>query len=108
MSFADYVAALSKELGVSIETEGDSCAYGTIPDLTTQDGNGPKRRLFLKCESHGCFHNPISKADQAAGMAPGMRQRASRDGDWSESILHGLSFLETPGTDPTAFAPPEE
>ena len=26
MSFADYVAALSKELGVAIEIEGDSCA----------------------------------------------------------------------------------
>ena len=76
--------------------------YGTIPDLTTKDGNGPNRRLFLKCESHGCFHNPLSKADQAAGLAPGMRQRASRDGDWKESILHGLSFLETRGADPTA------
>ena len=76
--------------------------YGTIPDLTTADGNGAKRRLFLKCESHGCFYNPVSKADQQAGMTPGMRQRASRDGDWPESILHGLSFLETRGADPTA------
>ncbi len=47
--------------------------YGTIPDLTTADGNGPRRRLFLKCESHGCFYNPVSKADQQAGMTPGMR-----------------------------------
>ena len=76
--------------------------YGTIPDLTTADGNGPRRRLFLKCESHGCFYNPVSKADQQAGMTPGMRQRASRDGDWPESILHGLSFLETRVADPTA------
>ena len=76
--------------------------YGTIPDLTTQDGNGPRRRLFLKCESHGCFYNPVSKADQKAGMTQGMRQRSSRSGDWSESILHGLSFLETRGADPTA------
>ena len=76
--------------------------YGTIPDLTTADGNGSRRRLFLKCESHGCFYNPVSKADQQAGMTPGMRQRAPRDGDWPESILHGLSFLETRGADPTA------
>ena len=69
--------------------------YGTIPDLTTQDGNGPNRRLFLKCETHGCFHNPVSKEDQAAGMTPNMRQREARDGDWPESILHGLSFIET-------------
>jgi hypothetical protein len=26
MTFSDFIAALSKELGVSIETEGDSCA----------------------------------------------------------------------------------
>ena len=69
--------------------------YGTIPDLTTQNGNGPNRRLFLKCESHGCFYNPISKEDQDAGMTPNMRQREARDGDWPESILHGLSFIET-------------
>ena len=76
--------------------------YGTIPDLTKPDGNGPKRRLFLKCESHGCFHNPISKADQAAGMTPNMRQRESRDGDWKETILHTFSYFETRGADPTA------
>ena len=76
--------------------------YGTIPDLTTKDGNGPNRRLFLKCESHGCFHNPLFKADEAAGLTPNMRPRQARDGDWKESILHGLSFLETRGADPTA------
>ena len=76
--------------------------YGTIPDMTTQDGNGSKRRLFLKCETHGCFHNPISKENQAAGMTPNMHQREARDGDWSESILHTFSFLGTRGADPTA------
>ena len=76
--------------------------YGTIPDLKTPDGNGPNRRLFLKCESHGCFHNPISKDDVAAGMTPNMHQREARDGDWSEAILHTFSFLGTRGADPTA------
>ena len=76
--------------------------YGTVPDLTTADGNGPKRRLFLKCETHGCFHNPISKDDVAAGMTPNMHQREKRDGDWSEAILHTFSFLGTRGADPTA------
>jgi hypothetical protein len=76
--------------------------YGTIPDLTTQDGNGPNRRLFLKCETHGCFHNPVSKEDQEAGMTPNMRQREARDGDWPESILHGLSFIETRFAKPAA------
>ena len=76
--------------------------YGTIPDLTTQNGNGPNRRLFLKCETHGCFYNPISKEDQAAGMTPNMRQREARDGDWPESILHGLSFIETRFAKPAA------
>ena len=66
--------------------------YGTIPDLKTPDGNGPNRRLFLKCESHGCFHNPLSKEDEAAGMTPNMHQREARDGDWSEAILHTFSF----------------
>ena len=76
--------------------------YGTVPDLTTADGNGPKRRLFLKCETHGCFRNPISKDDVAAGMTPNMHQREARDGDLYESIRHTFSFLGTRGADPTA------
>ena len=76
--------------------------YGTIPDLKTPDGNGQNRRLFLKCESHGCFHNPLSKEDEAAGMTPNMHQREARDGDWYETIHHTFSFLGTRGADPTA------
>ena len=78
--------------------------YGTIPDLNDPNGNGcgPNRRLFLKCETRGVYHNPISKSDQQAGMTPGMRQRAPRSGDWSESILHAFSFLGTRTANPTA------
>ena len=76
--------------------------YGTIPDLKTPDGNGPNRRLFLKCESYGCYHNPLSKADEAAGLTPNMRPRQARDGDWSETIRHTFSYFETRGADPTA------
>ena len=76
--------------------------YGTIPDLKTPDGNGPNRRLFLKCETYGCYHNPLSKADEAAGLTPNMRPRQSRDGDWSETLHHTFSYFETRGADPTA------
>ena len=76
--------------------------YGTIPDLKSQNGNGPNRRLFLKCESYGCYHNPLSKADEAAGLTPNMRPRQARDGDWSETIRHTFSYFETRGADPTA------
>ena len=76
--------------------------YGTIPDLKTPNGNGPNRRLFLKCESYGCYHNPLSKADEAAGLTPNMRPRQSRDGDWSETIHHTFSYFETRGADPNA------
>ena len=76
--------------------------YGTIPDLKTKNGNGPNRRLFLKCETYGCYHNPLSKADEAAGLTPNMRPRQARDGDWSETIHHTFSYFETRGADPNA------
>ena len=78
--------------------------YGVIPDLhsPTGDGCGPQRRLFLKCESHGVYCNPLYRHSKAAGKTPGMRERARRDGDIIESLKHGFSFLHTRGTDPTA------
>ena len=76
--------------------------YGTIPDLKNPSGNGPNRRLFLKCETYGCFHNPLSKEDAAAGLSPNMRPRQARDGDWPESIRHTFSYFETRGADPNA------
>jgi len=71
--------------------------YGTVPDLTdpTTKGSGPKRRLFLKCESWGAFHNTLGAADAAAGLAPGMRPRTERDGDHYQAFRHTLSFIET-------------
>ena len=78
--------------------------YGTIPDinhLEDADGCGPKRRLFLKCESHGAFHNTAWDKDMQAALSPGMRPREARDGDWAESLRHAFSFIETRGVDPT-------
>ena len=79
--------------------------YGTIPDLShleDADGCGPKRRLFLKCETHGVFYNTACReAPQTAALSQGMRPRVARDGDWKESLLHMFSFIETRGADPT-------
>ncbi len=76
--------------------------YGTIPDLDHLDtgGSGPKRRLFLKCETWGVIHNTISRKDIENSLSPGMRPRSARDGDWHESIRHMLSFIETRFADP--------
>ena len=51
------------------------------------------RRLFLKCETYGIYHNTISKADEEQSRAPGMQTRQVRKGDASESIKHCLSLV---------------
>ena len=75
--------------------------YGTVPDLDT-GGSGPKRRLFLKCETFGVWHNTITKAQINRSMSPGMTTRAARSGDWGESLRHMFSFIATRGADATA------
>jgi hypothetical protein len=74
--------------------------YFTIPDtdhLQDAGGSGPKRRLFLKCETFGIFvstahFHPFDKTD---AMGKGMTSRAYRFGDVWESIRHGASLIRS-------------
>jgi hypothetical protein len=81
--------------------------FFTIPDpdgLATNGGSGPKRRLFLKCETFGIYcstanFHPFDKAD---AKSEGMQTRSYRPGDIIESIFHGASLLRSFGTDKEA------
>ena len=81
--------------------------FFTIPDpdgLATNGGSGPKRRLFLKCETFGIYcstanFHPFDKAD---AKSEGMQTRSYRPGDLIESIFHGASLLRSFGTDKEA------
>ena len=74
--------------------------YFTIPDtdhIKDAGGSGPKRRLFLKCETFGIFAStahlhPFKKAD---AMSDGMKTRGYRPGDIIESIQHGASLFKS-------------
>ena len=74
--------------------------YFTIPDtdhLQDAGGSGPKRRLFLKCETFGIFastahFHPFDKAD---AKGKGMETRGYRFGDIWESIRHGASLIRS-------------
>ena len=72
--------------------------YFTIPDidhLQNADGCGPKRRLYLKCETYGVFVNKISSANAKSSIAEGMKTRGYQFGDVAESIAHGLSLVNS-------------
>ena len=72
--------------------------YFTIPDtdhLQDAGGNGPRRRLYLKCETFGVFVNKISSANAKASLADGMKPRGYKLGDVIESIAHGLSLVNS-------------
>ena len=74
--------------------------YFTIPDtdhIKDAGGSGPKRRLFLKCETFGIFAStahlhPFKKAD---ARSEGMNTRGYRPGDIIESIQHGASLFKS-------------
>ena len=74
--------------------------YFTIPDtdhIKDAGGSGPKRRLFLKCETFGIFAStahlhPFRKAD---ARSDGMKTRGYRPGDILESIQHGASLFKS-------------
>ena len=79
--------------------------FGTIPDLDHLEdagGNGPCRRLYVKCESHGAPHSAILDKTVTKSMSKGMSTRTAQKGDWPESIRHALSFLKTRGIDPAS------
>ena len=71
--------------------------YFTIPDtdhLNEKDGgSGPRRRLFLKCETFGVFVNKISSENAKASLSPDMKPREYKFGDVVESIAHGMSLF---------------
>ncbi len=81
--------------------------FFTLPDtrhLMDAGGNGPRRRLFLKCETFGIFcstanFHPYRKAD---AKSEGMKTRSYRPGDVIESILHGGSLFTSYFTDKEA------
>lgn len=73
--------------------------YFSIPDHDSiaagGDGSGPRRRLFLKCETFGIFcstahAHPFNKA---AAKTEGMKTRGYKFGDVFESIRHGASLF---------------
>ena len=81
--------------------------YFTIPDsegLKNNGGSGPRRRLFLKCETFGIFcstahFHPFKKAD---AQSEGMKTRFYRPGDIIESLFHGGSLFTSFFTDKEA------
>jgi len=79
--------------------------YFTIPDtnhLVDAGGSGPKRRLFLKCETFGIFcstaHVINFGKNKEAAKSEGMKSRYYQFGDVVESIMHGASLIRSYGT----------
>lgn len=72
--------------------------YFTIPDtdhIQDAGGSGPRRRLYLKCETYGVFVNKISSENAKASIGKDMKTRGYEFGDVTESILHGLSLFKS-------------
>ncbi len=75
--------------------------FFTIPDedglKNGGNGNGPRRRLFLKCETFGIFCSTAHARifDKPASISQGMKTRGYRFGDVLESIFHGASLFES-------------
>ena len=73
--------------------------FFTIPDEDGLkhggNGNGPRRRLFLKCETFGIFCSTahVKIFDKPASVSQGMKTRGYRFGDVLESICHGSSLF---------------
>lgn len=74
--------------------------YFSIPDtdhLKDAQGSGPRRRLFLKCETFGIFASTahFHPLDKSKAMSDGMTTRNYRPGDIIESIKHGASLFKS-------------
>ena len=73
--------------------------YFTIPDSDHMNdvdrGSGPKRRLYLKCETYGVFVNTIHAkfSKKADSRTEEMKTRGYEFGDICESIAHGASLF---------------
>ena len=73
--------------------------FFTIPDedglKNGGNGNGSRRRLFLKCETFGIFCSTahVKLFDKYDAVSKGMKTRNYRFGDIVESICHGSSLF---------------
>ena len=73
--------------------------YFSIPDgdhmNDVDKGSGPKRRLYLKCETFGVFVNTIHAkfTKKADSRTEEMKTRSYEFGDVCESIAHGASLF---------------
>ena len=81
--------------------------YFTLPDVNhLNDGNqgsGPGRRLFFKCETYGIYFSTIhaKRTAKAASRTEEMRTRWYEFGDVCESIAHCASLLVSKVTSKT-------
>ena len=81
--------------------------YFTLPDVNhLHDGNqgsGPGRRLFFKCETYGIYFSTIhaKRTAKAASRTEEMRTRWYEFGDVCESIAHCASLLVSKVTSKT-------
>ncbi|MBQ4384869.1 MAG: hypothetical protein II823_02965 [Kiritimatiellae bacterium] len=73
--------------------------YFSLPDKDHMNevdkGSGPKRRLYLKCETYGVFVNTIHAkfSKKADSRTEEMKTRGYEFGDICESIAHGASLF---------------
>jgi len=82
--------------------------YFSIPDNDHMNdvdrGSGPKRRLYLKCETYGVFVNTIHAkfSKKADSRTEEMKTRGYEFGDICESIAHGASLFSSKFTSKNA------
>ncbi len=81
--------------------------YFSIPDYDHLDdagGSGPKRRLFLKCETYGIYWSTahVHPNDKKAARSEGMHTRWAQFGDVCESLQHMASLFRSFTTSKTA------
>jgi hypothetical protein len=81
--------------------------YFSIPDqdhLNDAGGSGPKRRLFLKCETYGIYWSTahVHPNDKKAARSEGMHTRWAQFGDVCESLKHMASLFRSFTTSKTA------
>ncbi len=81
--------------------------YFSLPDpnhLQDAGGSGPKRRLFLKCETYGIYWSTahVHPNDKKAARSEGMHTRWAQFGDVCESLKHMASLFRSFTTSKTA------
>ncbi|MBQ7189589.1 MAG: hypothetical protein IJR99_09270 [Kiritimatiellae bacterium] len=75
--------------------------YFSLPDPNhineVDKGSGPKRRLFLKCETFGIYWSTaqLHRKDMQKARSEGMHTRWARFGNVTESIAHMMSLFSS-------------